>query len=1180
MSDDKNSQQVIPDSAADTGGAASPRKPSKRPKPVWVKVLRAMLWTILAVVVLVLVVITVAVSYLKPERLTPLVEKYANEYVDADVNIGRVEISFWSTFPKFILDVRDLTVNSHAFDSLAPEIRKDLPQYADSLISVRHFNGAVNIPHILAGKIYLYDITFEHPAVNIVQATPESSNLDIFPESEEKNEDSPLLIPDIAIGTFSIQSGMPVRYFSRPDSLDIAVNFSTTSLEGNGAPIYNVDIAGLTSASLPAFSIRNLSFGADGKITWDHHKPMMVALSDFTLSAGKVSTVVSTDIDMTDGFRVNAFDFLLPQTPVADIIDLIPEDMQGELAKITTDLKIGMNGRLTAPFDPAHDSIPSFTLSLNVPEGSGRYEQLILTRFALDAKADIDGKDLDGSTVELSRLLAIGKGVGFELNGVFKDLMSDPSAEGSFKGGIEIDRLPSKLLEKLPFKIDGSLRADSRFAFRRSYFDKKNFHRIRLTGDATLRDFTLSMPELPADLYTDNVELKLGTNSSFTRGEVHVDSLLTASLKIDSISASVTGMLLQATGVKMGVGCQNTASSVDTTLINPIGGRIVADRILFKSTEDSLRVRLRKPTVGATIRRYKGEETKPQLHLDIATEGAFYADRVNRALLRKALLFVTANPTDFSQTPRKSRLADSIANAHPELSQDSIRTLVALERRARRAAMMTADSAAVADGEIIDIGVDNSMRRMLRRWEARGVLKAERMRVFTPYFPLRNTLSDFNMRFNSDSIIISDTKMRAGKTSLVMNGNVSNLTKALTSVRHTQPLRMEFNLSGDTIEINEIAAAAFAGAAFAERDSLKTYVAPDTENETELQTAVSTTGDSLAILVVPSNVEAKVHIAAHDIFYSNLKFTDFTGDMNVLGGAINLESMNARTTVGSINLNALYSAPASTDASFAFGMKLNDFHIGQFLDLVPAIDSLMPLLYDIDGIINADIAATSRIDEGMNIDIPSLKAAVKLSGDSLVLVDPETFRKVGKWLMFKNKNRNVIDSMNVEMIVQNSQLELFPFIFNLDRYKLGVMGSNDMAMNLNYHVAVLKSPIPFKFGINISGTMDDMKIRLGGAKFNEKNMPRSVAIADTTRINLVKEIGNIFRRGVRGARMSSMRFGNLPIDAASGFPDVKADTISHTDSLYFMKEGLIARPDTVPAAVTDTPQKKKSRKKK
>lgn len=86
----------------------------------------------------------------------------------------------------------------------------------------------------------------------------------------------------------------------------------------------------------------------------------------------------------------------------------------------------------------------------------------------------------------------------------------------------------------------------------------------------------------------------------------------------------------------------------------------------------------------------------------------------------------------------------------------------------------------------------------------------------------------------------------------------------------------------------------------------------------------------------------------------------------------------------------------------------------------------MPLLSDISGIIQADIAATTAIDSQMNLDIPSLKAAVKISGDSLVLVNPETFKKIGKWLLFKHKERNVIDHMNVEMIVNNSQLELFP----------------------------------------------------------------------------------------------------------------------------------------------------------
>ena len=341
--------------------------------------------------------------------------------------------------------------------------------------------------------------------------------------------------------------------------------------------------------------------------------------------------------------------------------------------------------------------------------------------------------------------------------------------------------------------------------------------------------------------------------------------------------------------------------------------------------------------------------------------------------------------------------------------------------------------------------------------------------------------------------------------------------------------------------------------------------------------SVQVGADSTALLVIPSNVEGTLNVRAADILYSNMTFHDFRGKLNVYNGAINLEQMTARTDVGSINLNALYSAPTKQDATFAFGLKVSDFRIAQFLKLVPSLDSLMPLLSDISGIINADIAATTGLDSEMNLDIPTLKAAVKLSGDSLVLIDEQTFRKIGKWLLFKHKENNVIDSMNVEMIVNNSQLELFPFIFNLDRYKLGVMGSNDMAMNLNYHIAVLKSPLPFKFGINIKGDVDNMKIRLGRAKFNEKNLPRTVAIADTTRVNLVREIGNIFRRGVRNSKLRSLDLANAATMHAID-SDLAADTISHADSLYFIKEGLIPAPDTVPAAVIKPAEKKKKRK--
>ena len=46
------------------------------------KIAKVVALAILAVVLLLLAVITVAVNYLRPEKLTPIVERYANEYLN------------------------------------------------------------------------------------------------------------------------------------------------------------------------------------------------------------------------------------------------------------------------------------------------------------------------------------------------------------------------------------------------------------------------------------------------------------------------------------------------------------------------------------------------------------------------------------------------------------------------------------------------------------------------------------------------------------------------------------------------------------------------------------------------------------------------------------------------------------------------------------------------------------------------------------------------------------------------------------------------------------------------------------------------------------------------------------------------------------------------------------------
>ena len=64
------------------------------------RVLKWTLWSLLALVVLILVGVTIVIHFIfTPAKLTPLVEKTAKEYLNAEVHFGNIELTFFSTFP-------------------------------------------------------------------------------------------------------------------------------------------------------------------------------------------------------------------------------------------------------------------------------------------------------------------------------------------------------------------------------------------------------------------------------------------------------------------------------------------------------------------------------------------------------------------------------------------------------------------------------------------------------------------------------------------------------------------------------------------------------------------------------------------------------------------------------------------------------------------------------------------------------------------------------------------------------------------------------------------------------------------------------------------------------------------------------------------------------------------------
>lgn len=433
-----------------------------------------------------------------------------------------------------------------------------------------------------------------------------------------------------------------------------------------------------------------------------------------------------------------------------------------------------------------------------------------------------------------------------------------------------------------------------------------------------------------------------------------------------------------------------------------------------------------------------------------------------------------------------------------------------------RAARLAAEGATTVREEKLSFDMDSTERSLLRNWDFSGHIAARGGRFVTPYFPLRNQLRHIDLRFSQDSIVLDNLGYRAGQSDFLVNGTISNLRRALIG-RRNNTLGVNLSMESDTVNVNQLVRALFAGAAVSQQaDSTMIWADNDDATERRLDQMADTA--STGPLLLPHNVDATFSLRAANVLYSDLILHDLRGEMMLLDGALNLRDLSARTNLGSIALDGLYNGSAVDSLQFGMGMKVSNFRLDRLTSIVPAIDSLMPMMRNFAGIVNADVAVTTDLSPQMDIEIPTLRAAISLKGDSLVLLDAETFKSVSKWLLFRDKKRNMIDHMEVEAVIDSSTVELYPFMFNIDRYRLGVMGSNDLAMNMNYHISVLKSPIPFKFGINIKGTPEKMKIRLGGAKVKENMVGQRQHIADNTRINIVRQINDVFRRGVEKAR--------------------------------------------------------------
>ena len=228
--------------------------------------------------------------------------------------------------------------------------------------------------------------------------------------------------------------------------------------------------------------------------------------------------------------------------------------------------------------------------------------------------------------------------------------------------------------------------------------------------------------------------------------------------------------------------------------------------------------------------------------------------------------------------------------------------------------------------------------------------------------------------------------------------------------------------------------------------------------------------------------------------------------------------------MGEITFEAFYTTRTKQDLKTGFDLNFKDITAEKAISLMPSIDTLVPMLKSFSGNLNCEVTATASLDTNMNIIMPSVNGILRVSGNKLTISENDMYTSLARKFMFKDKKEGHIENMKLEAVIQDNTLEIFPFVVSMDRYLIAMSGIQNLDMSYRYHASVIKSPLPVKMGIDVYGQdFDNMKFKIGKAKYKSSEIPVFSTVIDQTQINLRKAIKGIFDKGIDAAMNESIR---------------------------------------------------------
>ena len=1038
---------------------------------------------------------------LPPEKLTPIALEQANKFIDAHLECERVELTYFETYPYLGIKLTNGRLISYlAEDSAAHE--ENAAIHSDSLLTFDHITLSLQpLDYLFGGKITVKDLSVGNPRLYGFINKEGRANWDVMrseTDSAETDTDKRPL-PPVDLQRVRIYGGH-FTYDDRRSGLFADIRGFFVRLDGSWLRGTNtLDLETGCSSLLfrnPAYTWRNnLPLRLKSSlILADRYRSITLKEAELTvdnlpfIAGGTIRRLPEERrmrIDMDMGLKVSDMN---------DLLNFIPDAYFRNREKTLAEGAVVLEGSIHGF---AGDSlIPDVNLCCKIENGSYHIRDVKqgIDTLAMDLDFHLNGLFPDSSFISLERLTMKGLNTSLEMQAEVTDLFKNPAVRAEMKGIVDFTRLGEEFLNPDTLLIEGSMNADLTASFTADDLMESRFGKIHSSGRLEIDRLKAFSQPLGMDLFIAGTHLAIDTTHQKSR-YIDAKNLIRMTVGVDSLNFHYKDEI--STNIGRLEMLAQTSPVIDTTAVIPLTGRLVFDHLRVR-TSDSIWIAAGRTELKGGIKPSASDKAVPTAAAVISIDTLKYISMPLRTGVSLTECAFTVEALPYKEVRRQ------------QAGNRTRRT-----RTAGREASQPERGRQTAENDSAEVRTEQSL---LRKWEARGSVSFNRLRGFSRLFPVPMWMDETTLEFNTNNVLLADARLHLGKSDFTLNGEISQIRRA---VLRGGKLKGDFRLSSDYIDCTQLMQAVNSGMQYADRaDSTsfddETIATLDAKHlQDSLSQAEADTASQLFVL--PAFLDMALHINAKRIDFKDLELNNVIGEIVLRDQSINLSKLEMQSNMGSGDLTMAYKAKDRKEAAVGFDLDMKDIRVERLIALFPSIDTLVPMLRSFEGVLDCQMTTTCKMDSTMSLIMPSINSSCYLHGNDMVLLDGETFTEISKTLMFKNKKRNLIDSISVDLAIKDDKIEVFPFLIEMDRYKVAVGGTHNLDMTFDYHLSVLKSPVPFKLGIDITGNLDHFKYKITKCKYKDLFKPAKQAELDSTRKNIRKDIRDAVRKQLEEA---------------------------------------------------------------